>query len=266
MDKASRGLKILELIQKNGQVEVTELAKIFNTSEMTIRRDLNALSKTYNVTRTHGGASIPQNGAPIIKAETFVEEKILNKEKKDLIAKKAASLIEPRQRIFIDPGSTARLVTKYLQNEKKNIVVTNSVAVVDSCLQYDGISVILLGGMILPGSRCVMGTTAEEQLRTCSLDAAFIGASAVGNDGKAYDGYSPEAWFKKMIFDVAEKVYLLVDSTKFNTYDLTAYAHLQQFAGIITDRGIDEKTKAILKKRNLNLIIADKKQNAFERT
>ena len=253
MDKASRGLKILELIQKNGQVEVTELAKIFNTSEMTIRRDLNALSKTYNVTRTHGGASTPQNGAPIIKAETFVEEKILNKEKKDLIAKKAASLIEPRQRIFIDPGSTARLVTKYLQNEKKNIVVTNSVAVVDSCLQYDGISVILLGGMILPGSRCVM-------------DAAFIGASAVGNDGKAYDGYSPEAWFKKMIFDVAEKVYLLVDSTKFNTYDLTAYAHLQQFAGIITDRGIDEKTKAILKKRNLNLIIADKKQNAFERT
>ena len=65
---------------------------------------------------------------------------------------------------------------------------------------------------------------------------------------------------------MAEKVYLLVDSTKFNTYDLTAYAHLQQFAGIITDRGIDEKTKAILKKRNLNLIIADKKQNAFERT
>ena len=52
-----------------------------------------------------------------------------------------------------------------------------------------------------------------------------------------------------MIFDVAEKVeYLLVDSTKFNTYDLTAYAHLQQFAGIITDRGIDEKTKVYLEK------------------
>lgn len=257
MDKASRGLKILDMLQENGQVEVAELAKIFGTSEMTIRRDLNTLAKKYNVTRTHGGATMPQNGAPIIKLETFVEEKISNREQKDIIAKKAASFIEFRQRIFIDPGSTARLVTKYLRNENKNIVVTNSIAVVDACLEYDGVSVIMLGGEILPGSRCVMGDAAEEQLRNYRLDIAFVGASAVGMDGKAYDGYSPEAWHKKMIFEIANKVYLLVDSSKFNTYDLTAYAYLKQFAGIITDKGIDEKTVAFLKKRNVNLIIAD---------
>lgn len=257
MDKASRGLKILDMLQKNGQVEVSELAKTFETSEMTIRRDLNALVKKYNVSRTHGGACLPQNGAPIIKTETFVEEKILNREKKDIIAKKAASFIEFRQRIFIDPGSTVRLITKYLDNSNKNIVITNSIGVVDSCLEYDSVSVIMLGGVILPGFRCVVGTTAEEQLRNYSLDTAFIGASAVGTDGKVYDGYSPEAWYKKMIFDVANKVYLLVDSSKFNTYDLTEYAHLKQFTGIITDNEIDEKTVAFLKKRDVNLIIAN---------
>lgn len=257
MDKASRGLKILDMLQENGKVEVTELAKIFETSEMTIRRDLNTLAKKYNISRTHGGATMPQNGAPIIKTETFVEEKISNREQKDIIAKKAASFIEFRQRIFIDPGSTARLVTKYLRNENRNIVVTNSIAVVDACLEYDSVSVIMLGGELLPGSRCVMGNSAEEQLRNYRLDIAFIGASAVGTDGKAYDGYSPEAWHKKMIFEVANEVYLLVDSSKFNTYDLTAYARLNQFAGIITDKGIDEKTVAFLKKRNVKLIIAE---------
>ena len=257
MDKANRGLKILDMLQEKGQVEVVELAQIFGTSEMTIRRDLNMMAKKYNIIRTHGGAAMPVNGAPIIKTETFVEEKISNREQKDIIAKKAATFIEFRQRIFIDPGSTARLITKYLDSENKNIVVTNSIAVVDDCLKNDVASVIMLGGEILPVSRCVMGSAAEEQLKNYHLDIAFIGASAVGMDGKAYDGYSPEAWYKKMIFDVASKVYLLVDSTKFNTYDLTAYAYLNQFAGIITDSGINEKTIAFLKKRNTNLIIAD---------
>jgi len=200
---------------------------------------------------------MPLNGAPIIKTETFVEEKISNREQKDAIAKKASSFIEFRQRIFIDPGSTTRLIAKYLRNENKNIVVTNSIAVVDACQEFESVSVIMLGGEILPISRCVMGTAAEEQLRNYRVDIAFIGASAIGIDGKAYDGYSPEAWFKKMIFEVANRVYLLADSSKFNTYDLTAYARLDQFAGIITDKGIDEKTRAFLKKRNIKLIIAE---------
>ncbi len=257
MDKASRGLKILDLIQQNGQVEVTELAKLFHISEMTIRRDLNMLAKKYNVLRTYGGATMPQNGAPIIKPETFVEERISNKEQKDIIARKAASFIGFRQRIFIDPGSTARLVTRYLNNENKNIVVTNSIAVVDSCLKYDSISVIMLGGEILPVSLCVMGNTAEEQIKSYHFDIAFIGASAIGADGKVYDGYSPEAWYKKMIFELANKVYLLADSSKFNTYDLTAYAHLNQFAGVITDKGIDDRTKMFLNKYKIDLIIAE---------
>ena len=256
MDKATRGLKILDMLQDQGRVEVTELAKLFDTSEMTIRRDLNTLSKKYNIIRTHGGAAIPKNGSPIIKTETFVEEKISNRDKKDVIAKKAAEFIEYRQRIFIDPGSTARLVAKYLNNENKNVVVTNSITIAAACLDYEEVSVVMLGGQILPGSRCTMGVSAEEQLKSYRLDAAFIGAAAIGIDGKAYDGYSLEAWYKKTIFDIANKVYLLVDSSKFNKYDLTAYAHLNQFAGIITDDGIDSKTLAHFEKKGTHIIIA----------
>ncbi len=256
MDKASRGLKILDMLQEKGSVNVVELSELFDTSEMTIRRDLNVLTKKYNIVRTHGGASMPQNGAPIIKTETFVEEKILHKEKKEIIAQKAAEYIEYRHRVFIDPGSTARLVTKYLKNENKNIIVTNSMCVAEACMEYDAMSVIMLGGQILPGSRCTIGDLAEEQLKSYRLDSAFVGAAAIGIDGKVYDGYSPEAWYKKMIFDVVEKVYLLVDSTKFNNYDLSAYAKLNQFEAVITDCGVDKKTIEFFENNNMKLIIA----------
>ena len=255
MDKASRGLKILDMLQENGRVNVTELSELFDTSEMTIRRDLNILAKKYNIVRTHGGATMPQNGSPIIKTETFVEEKISHRDQKDVIAKKAAELIEFRQRVFIDPGSTARLVTKYLNNENKNIIVTNSMSVAEACMEYDAMSVIILGGQILPGSRCTVGSSAEEQLAGYRLDSAFVGAAAIGIDGKVYDGYSPEAWYKKMIFDVVDKVYLLADSTKFNTYDLSAYANLKQFEAVITDDGIDKKMIEYFEKNKIRLII-----------
>lgn len=257
MDKSNRCLKILDELQLQGSVEVNELAKKFNTSEMTIRRDLNELAKEYNVTRTYGGAILPKNGTPIIKPATFYDEKIANKEVKEKIAKKAASLIQFRQRVFVDAGSTTRGIAQFLQNDLKAIVVSNSIGVVDACLQFENISVIMLGGEMIRISRCSSGSNAEQQLLGYQLDIAFIGAGAIGADGKVYDGYSPEARFKKKLFDVAERVYLLVDSSKFNTYDLIAFADLNQVYGLITDSGIDDNTKMLLKDNNVKLIIAD---------
>lgn len=256
MDKSSRRLKILNLLQSNGSVDVKVLAQKFNTSEMTIRRDLNALVAQYNVIRTHGGAVTKENNAQIIKSTSFYDEKITNKEIKSKIAQTAASLIQPRQRIFIDAGSTTRGIVHYFNNDLKTIVVSNSIEVVESCMHYEKVSVIMLGGEMLRLSRCSFGKNAEQQLLEYQFDVAFLGAAAIGTDGKVYDGYSPEASFKNKIFDATKKVYLLVDSSKFNTYDLIDYADLNQFYGLITDTNINEETKKLLERKNVKLIIA----------
>ncbi len=257
MDKSARCLEILDLLQIEGKVDVSDLAARFNTSEMTIRRDLNKLAKDYNVTRTYGGAILPQNGIPIIKPGTFDDERITNKEAKARIAQKAASLIQFRQRIFIDAGSTTRGISNYLQNELKTVVVSNCIGVVEACLQYEDISVIMLGGEMIRISRCSSGKNAELQLLGYQFDIAFIGAGAIGADGKIYDGYSPEARFKRKIFDVSKEVYLLVDSTKMNTYDLIDFADLSQVSGVITDVEVEEEMAALLKRKNVKLIIAN---------
>ena len=110
---------------------------------------------------------------------------------------------------------------------------------------------------MLKVTNCSSGPVAEEQIKKYSLDIAFLGAGAIGADGKLYDGYSPEARFKNSIFPVAEKVYVLADSSKFNTYNLNCFATLSQVDAVITDSGISQEGRTLLQKYNVELILAE---------
>ena len=255
MNKSERCLSILDMLQKQRKVEVNELAEKFGISEMTIRRDLNFLAQQYNITRTHGGAMMADQ--PVVRMISFDESRISNREAKEKIAAKAAALIRNGQRIFIDAGSTTRIILNYLEEDTRAVIVTNHLKVAEHALQFANLSVIMLGGEMIRITNCSSGTVAEEQLGKYQLDTAFLGAAAIGTDGGLYDGYSPEARFKRSIFSVAKKIYILADSSKFNTYDLNSFASLSQVNGVITDSGIDEEGKALLKKYQVEVMIAE---------
>lgn len=255
MNKSERCLAILEMLQKKHRVEVKELARIFKISEMTIRRDLNFLAGQYNITRTHGGAMMANQS--VVRMISFDESRISHREAKERIAAKAASLVKNGQRIFIDAGSTTRIIPNYLEKDVRAVVVTNHLKVAEHALSFDNLSVIMLGGEMIRISNCSYGPVTEEQIRKYQLDIAFLGAAAVGTDGRLYDGYSPEARFKSSIFSVAKRIYLLADSSKFNTYDLNEFGALSHTDGVITDEGIDEEGRNLLKKFNANMMIAE---------
>lgn len=255
MKKGERCLKILEILQEQHQVDVTELANLFQTSEMTIRRDLNFLAREHNITRTHGGAIM--TGQSVVRIASFDEERIANKDAKEKIAKKAASLIENHQSLFIDAGSTTRIVVDHMDPEMKALIVTNHIGVAEKAMSYENSSVIMLGGEMLKDTNCSSGEVAEEQIKKYTLDIAFLGAGAIDAKGHLNDWYSPEARFKKTIFSVAEKVYVLADSSKFNNGGVVCYGELSQIHALITDAGISEKNRLLLKQYNVELIIAE---------
>ena len=255
MNKNERCLAILNMLQKHQKVEVNELASKFKTSEMTIRRDLNFLAQQYNITRTHGGAIMVND--PLVRIISFDEAQISNREAKEKIAACAAALLKNGQRVFVDSGSTTRIILDYLDEDSRAVIVTNHLKVAENALAHPNISVIMLGGEMIRISNCSSGPVTEEQLLKYHIDIAFIGAAAVGTDGKMYEGYSPEARFKSTIFSVADKVYLMVDSSKLNTYDLNEFGVLSQVEAVITDAGIDEEGKKLLKRYNVKVIIAE---------
>jgi DeoR/GlpR family transcriptional regulator of sugar metabolism len=255
MNTRTRCMAILDILLKQHQVKVGELAEMFKTSEMTIRRDLNLLAQQYNITRTHGGAVLAQDS--VVRLISFDDAKIEHKEAKELISKKAVELLEPRQRIYIDSGSTTRNMINYITDDMRNVVVTNSLTVASVALQHKNLSVIMLGGEMLRIANCSSGIVAEEQISRYQLDIAFLGAAAVGTDGKCYDGYSPEARLKGTIFEVSKKICLMVDSSKFNCYDLHEFCSLKQVDTVITDAGITREARNLLNKYKLEVIIAD---------
>ena len=257
LDKSTRCLNILNLLQNDGAVNVSTLATQFDTSEMTIRRDLNFLAKQYNIKRTHGGAIMSETAQPVVRMVSFDYERITNKEEKELIAQRAAQLVQPRQRIFIDAGSTTRNIIDYIDPNSKNVIVTNSLTVAQNALKMENLSVIMLGGEMIPISNCSCGYVAEEQIKKYQLDIAFLGAAAIGTDGRLYDGYSPEARLKGSIFSLAKSTYLLADSTKFNTYDLNDFGSLSKVNGVITDHKITKEELEFIKKYNIDIIVAE---------
>lgn len=254
MSARMRYLEILDILQKQHEVKVSDLAEHFQTSEMTIRRDLNFLARQYNITRTHGGATLLQDS--VVRTISFDENKIANKESKEIIAQRAIQQVDYRQRIFIDAGSTTRQMIKYLPENMRNVIVTNSLTVAEGALQHKDMSVIMLGGEMIHLANCSSGTVAEEQLKRYQLDIAFLGAAAVGTDGKMYDGYSPEARLKGTIFEVSKRICLMIDSSKFNCYDLHEFGSLSQVHTVITDSGIGKDALALLERYNLEVIIA----------
>ncbi|MCD7744579.1 MAG: DeoR/GlpR family DNA-binding transcription regulator [Lachnospiraceae bacterium] len=252
MDKNERIMAILGLLQKNQKVEVTDLAAKFQTSDMTIRRDLNELAKQYNIRRTHGGAVLEDQS--VVRIVSFDENRIPHRAEKEKIAERAAGMIRNGQRIFIDAGSTTRIILDYLSQNIKAVVVTNHLEVAAHALQFQNLSVIMLGGEMLRITKCSSGPVAEEQLKKYRIDVAFIGAAAVGADGRLYDGYSPEARFKSSLFTVSKEVYVLADSSKINTYDLNEFGHLSNLAGLITDSQINEEGRILMKRHSVQLI------------
>lgn len=254
MNKSERCLAILNMLQREHKVEVNELAHRFGLSEMTIRRDLNSLSRQYNITRTHGGALLADQ--PVVRMISYDETRISHREAKEKIAARAALLVKNGQRIFIDAGSTTRIILNYMNPDIRAVVVTNHLKVAESALLFEHLSVIMLGGEMIRITNCSSGPVAEEQIRNYQLDIAFLGAAAIGTDGRLYDGYSPEARFKNSIFSVAKRIYLLADSSKFNTYDLNEFGALSKVDAVITDEGLDEEGVHLLKRHQTEIIQA----------
>lgn len=259
MDKSKRHLRELELLKRNGSIDIQELSKLFLVSEMTIRRDLADLSKQYNISRTYGGAIINSPDLQLIRPDaSIIGTDSKNWNQKTKIAQKAASMVQNGQRIFVDYGSTVQGMIDFLPEENNNfIIVTNQLDIAQKSIKKKSCSIILIGGVVMKEASCSFGATAEEQLSSCQLDAAFLGATAIGSDGYIYDAYTSENAIKRKVLEMAKKVYIMADSSKFNKYDLLTITNLEEITGIITDSGISDSFREILNNYNVNVIIAD---------
>jgi len=182
---------IIELLNRQGRVLVAELGRHFETSQVTIRKDLEVLHAHGLVHRTHGGALPARESA--LEDPTLREKEKLHRQEKMRIAQNAASKVKEGQVVILDSGTTTTAVARALRNFKNLTIITNAVNIAAE-LAGTSVEVILTGGTLRQNSS---RWSAPSLRRRCAVSAPifFFSASTVSTRTSA--SALPISWRQK---------------------------------------------------------------------
>lgn len=247
-----RKVEIINLLNTQGNVKVSELAKNYNVSEVTIRKDLQDLEEEGLVKRVHGGAVLAHN----TKFEpTFSEKAGKLTDEKAAIGILAASMIEDGDTIAIDAGTTTLQLAKHIT--AKNItVITNSLDIALELSDRQSVEVIVIGGSLRSETRALVGPVANMILENLIVDKAFIGANGVS---AVYGITTPnivEATTKKQIICSSKKAIILCDHTKFELISFAKIVDTNSVHCIITDYNLEEDIRKDFEQRGVKIVTA----------
>ncbi|NOU97041.1 DeoR family transcriptional regulator [Paenibacillus sp. LMG 31456] len=224
-----RQQQILELLNAEREVKITELKELFAVTEMTLRRDLEKLESAGNIRRTFGGAILM--GRDIALQDRYS----LMSEEKMKIGKKAAGLIQPGDSVFIDAGTTTLQVARYLPPGMNIKVVTNAVNIAAE-LMGKQIQTLVTGGMLIDTTAALVGPITERTISGMAFDRIFLGATGVNIKHGFSNSNLYEAEIKKVAISQAEEVNIVMDHSKFGAKELFSFAPLSKVHRIVTDQ------------------------------
>ena len=245
--------KILELLREDGSAKVINLSKIFKVSEVTIRHDLEKLEKDGFVTREHGGAFLKEVES-LVRSFALINQS--NMDKKAVIGKHAAGLIEEGDTIILDSGSTTTEVAKNLVGRKNLTVITNALNIALILGAEPDIEMIMTGGEFKPPTLSLTGQKAADFFQDVHVDKLFLATAGISlRSGLTYPSLS-DIVVKKAMIDVAETVYLVADSTKIGKGALASLGALSLIDFIITDSGIGKDHLQLFRDHDIKIITA----------
>ncbi len=239
LPSAARQTRIRERFAEQPGVSISQLAREFDVSEMTIRRDLAALEGKSHIHRTHGGAVLTER---MMLEFDYRDRREHNRAAKRAIAAAARKLVQPGQRLILDTGTTTLELAALLKDGTDLTVITPSLAVASELQHAAGVEVILLGGVIRRGSPDLTGPVTEHCLELFAADLAFQGADAIGPDGAIYNSDLRLARVDRLMRRVAERCCVLADHTKLGRTSLARSGTLADVDTLITDDGAASET------------------------
>lgn len=248
-----RQQKIAELLSEQSSIKVSTISQVFNVSESTIRRDLQEMEEKGLLTRTHGGAV----GINRTNFEpSFKDKEDANRDEKILIGKIAAKMIEDGDTIILDSGTTTLEIAKNITAADVT-VITNSIDIASELTNREGIELIVTGGSLRNTTRAMVGHITESILKNFRVDKAFIGANGISIEEGVTTPNFVEAQTKKAMINVANKVIVAVDNSKFNEVCFSVVCPIRAVSIIITNCGLDESEIKNFEDSGVEIIVGE---------
>lgn len=249
-----RRKKILNSLEKNGQVFVHELSEEFDVSEVTIRNDLELFESKGLLIRSRGGAMKFENSVGM-DFQLSDKDKIHYAEKVR-IGKKAASMVTTGETIILDSGTTTMEIAKNLNPNNAINVITNAFNIANQLINSQYINIIVPGGTLRKNSHSLVGPLAEKSMRNFYVDKVFLGVDGFDVTHGAFTPNIEEASLNQIMIDIAKEVILVADSSKFRRRSLAFICPPGKIDVVITDENISKEDQMKLADLNIKVIIA----------
>ncbi|TDT74123.1 DeoR family transcriptional regulator [Litoreibacter halocynthiae] len=226
-----RQSEILDIARRKGRVSVEKLARRFQTSAQTIRKDLSDLSDTGHLKRVHGGAILPENASVI----GYEDRRKLNHTAKTRIAKACADDIPEGACVFLNIGTTTEAVARELLNHTALMVVTNNLNVANILSASPQIDVMVAGGTLRRSDGGLVGAMTTKLIAQFKFDYAVIGCSALDHDGDILDFDIQEVDVSQTIIARSRNTFLVSDTSKLQRTAPVKIASLENIDRFYTD-------------------------------
>ncbi len=246
---------IHELVRQRGGVRVGELVREFGVSDITIRRDLEALAERGLVAKVHGGpAPVDQHTA---EEPGFAAKLVRLRAEKEAIAPRAAQLVQPGTAVALSAGTTTCLLAHHLVDVPDLTVLTNSVPVADVFYRAPRAdrTVVLTGGIRTP-SDALVGPFAVRAVHQLNLDVLFLGVHGMSPRSGFTTPNLLEAETNRALVSIARQLVVVADHTKWETLGISTIAQLSDAHVVVTDDRLTRPARERLRAEVTDLIIA----------
>lgn len=261
MHAAEREQAILKLVREQGFVAFRTLDRALQASPATLRRDLDRLESAGHIVRVRGGARDAQagddapRGGPHLLGAPFNENVGRNRRAKAAIGRAAAALCGPGEAVIIDGGSTTLQMCEHLGPLNLQ-VLTNSLHIVSALLPQAGTRVSIPGGSVFREQNIVLSPYEGDTERRYHASKLFLGAASIRRQGLMQtDTLLVQA--ERRLFQQAEQVVVLVDSSKFGAPTGHVVCGLDEVDLLVTDSGASAEDLAMLEQAGVRTVVVD---------
>ncbi|MDY7100320.1 MAG: DeoR/GlpR family DNA-binding transcription regulator [Actinomycetota bacterium] len=247
---------IVSQVRRGGAVRVAELAEQLDVSEMTVRRDLDALHEAGLIVKVHGGATVRYERGT--DEPPFQAKSTRNTREKAAIAASAAVMTGPGSAVGLTGGTTTVRLAAELVTLPDLTVVTNNLRVADVFHQHPRAdrTVVIVGGERTP-SDALVGPVAVASLRTFNLDTVFMGVHGIHERAGFTTPNLREADTNRAFAESTDELVVLADNTKWGVSGLVTIAPLDEATVCVSDAGLSEPARAVLRDQVGRLVIAE---------
>ena len=242
--------RILDALTKHEKLEVKELAEMMEVSQVTIRKDLDALTQQGLIIRNHGYATLNNS-------DDMNNRLAYHYEMKQRIAKKVCEDIHDGETIMIESGSCCALVALEIAQSKKNITIITNSAFIADYIRNEDIKVILLGGEYQASSQVLVGPITINNAKNFFVDKYFIGADGFSEkSGFTGKNYLRAETVREMAKQAAH-VIVVTESEKFGHIGTVNLLDTNNVAKVYTDTHIPQEDEIYLNEMNVEVIKVD---------